>query len=66
MVPKKLISIPHHGGNWKFQGGGGWGLGVRGQGNSRGEGGLDDIIQFQGVNFKLIQKLLLTVMVDHF
>ena len=26
----------HHGGNWKFQGGGG---GVRGPGNSRGEGG---------------------------
>ena len=25
----------HHGGNWKFQGGGG----VRGPGNSRGEGG---------------------------
>ena len=25
----------HHGGNWKFQGGGG----VRGLGNSRGEGG---------------------------
>ena len=28
----------HHGGNWKFQGGGGGG-GVRGPGNSRGEGG---------------------------
>ena len=51
--PRRKLEIPR-----------GWGLGVRGRGNSRGEGGLDDIIQFQGVNS--VQKLVLTDMVDHF
>ena len=34
-VGSRKYPDPHHGGNWKFQGGGG----VRGPGNSRAEGG---------------------------
>ena len=44
---------PHHGGNWKFVGGGE----VRPPRNSRGEGGWTIKITFQGVNFKLSTKI---------
>ena len=49
------ISIPHHGGNWKFQGV--WGGGFRGPGNSRGEGVLEDKNHFQGLNFDLSMEI---------
>ena len=57
---------PHHGGNWKFQGGGG---GQRPRKFQKG-GGLDHKITFQGVNIisfsTCIRTLLLTDLVDHF
>ena len=45
---------PHHGGNWKFQRGGGGG-GVKGPGNSREEGGLLVNLHFQMVKFDAMQ-----------
>ena len=56
----------HHGGNWKFQGGGG----VRGPGNSRGEGGWT-IKSLSGGKYHFIfdlssNKLPLTELLDHF
>ena len=37
MCSSRKYPYPHHGGNWTFQGGGG----VKGPGNSGGEGGLE-------------------------
>ena len=46
---------PHHGGNWKFQRGGGGGGGVKGPGNSGEEGGLSVNLHFQMVTFDAMQ-----------
>ena len=45
---------PHHGGNWKFQRGGG----VNGPGNSRGGGGVNGWISFQRVNFTFMSDIV--------
>jgi len=57
MCGSKKYPYPHHGGNWKFRGGGG----VKDPGNSGGEGGLNDRFGFQmPFNSIWVQKSFLT------
>ena len=51
MCGSRKYPYPHHGGNWKFQRGGG----VKGPGNSGEEGGLLVNLRFQMVKFDAMQ-----------
>ena len=66
MCGSRKYPDPHHGGNWKFQGGGG----VRGPGKSRREGGWTIKSLSRGVNIisfpTCVRTLLLTDLEDHF